>query len=68
MEYKFFPVVWNSDVTHQLRRYQIPTSMSLHRTNIQEEISGIRAILETHLVTSLKNVLKPIPIREILSS
>ena len=25
MKQEFFPIVWTSDVTHQLRRYQIPT-------------------------------------------
>ena len=27
MKQEFFPFVWNWDVTHQLRRYQIPTSV-----------------------------------------
>ena len=34
-EEEFFPFVWNSDVTHQLKRYQIPTSVSLKSTNVQ---------------------------------
>ena len=29
MKQNFFPFVWNSDVTHQLRRHQIHTSVSL---------------------------------------
>ena len=27
MKQEFFPFVWKSDVTHQLRRYQVPTSV-----------------------------------------
>ena len=30
-----FHHVWNSDVTHQLRRYHVPTSVSLNTTNVQ---------------------------------
>ena len=35
MKQKFFPIVWNGDVTHQLRRYQIPTCVRLNGADIQ---------------------------------
>ena len=35
MKQEFFPFVWNIDVTHQLKRYQVPTSVSLNGTNVQ---------------------------------
>ena len=38
MKQEFLPLVRNSDVTHQLRRYQIPTNVSLNGTNKQEGI------------------------------
>ena len=44
MKREFFPFVWNSDVTHEFRRYQIPTSVSLNGTNIQLGFFGIHAI------------------------
>ena len=56
MEHKLFPVVWNSDVTHQLR------------TNVQQGISEILAILEPRLVASFIDVLKPICVRELSPS
>ena len=60
MKQEFFPLVSNNDVTHRLKRCQIPTSVSVNGTKIQEEISGMLAILEPRLVTSFINVLKPI--------
>ena len=36
MKQEFFPFVWNSDVTHQLRRYQIPINVSWNGTNFQQ--------------------------------
>ena len=35
MKQELFPIVWYSDVTHQLRRCQIPTSVSLDGTEVQ---------------------------------
>ena len=53
MKQEFFSFVWNSDVTHQLKLYQIPTSVSLNGTSIQQGIFGIHAVLEPNLVASL---------------
>ena len=64
MKQEFFPFVWNSDVTHQLTRCQIPTSVSLNGTNLQQDVFGIHAVLEPHLVASFTNVLQPICVRE----
>ena len=33
MKQEFFPFVWSSDVTHQHKRYQVPTDVSLNGTN-----------------------------------
>ena len=59
MKQEFFPFAWNSDVTHQHWRNEVPP-VSLNSTNVQQDISGILAILEPHLVASFVNVLKPI--------
>ena len=65
MKHELFPILWNSDVTKQLRRHQIPTIVSLNGTNIQQRFFWwIYAMLETHLVASFKNVLKPLLVRE----
>ena len=60
MKQEFFPFVWNSDMTDQLKRYQIPTSVSMNSTNVQQNASGIRAILEPSFANSFVNILKPI--------
>ena len=54
MKQEFFPFVWDNDVTHQLRRYQIPTSVSLNSTHVQQDVSGILAILEPSFVALLQ--------------
>ena len=61
MKQEFFPFVWNSDVTHQFRRYQIPTSVTLCGTNVQQRIFGIHAVLEPHVVACFTYVLKLSP-------
>ena len=55
-------------MTHQLRRYHVPTSVSLKGTNVQQDVSGISAILEPGLVASSVDMLKPIGIREVASA
>ena len=35
MKQEFFTYMWDSEVTHQLSRYQVPTSVSLNSTNVQ---------------------------------
>ena len=37
-EQEFSPFVWNSEVTRQLKRYQVPTSVSLKSTNVQQDM------------------------------
>ena len=64
MKQEFFQFVWNSDVTHQLKRHQIPTSVSVKSTNVQKDISGILAILEPILVASFLYFLNAIRVRE----
>ena len=64
MKQEFFPFIWNSDVSHQLKRYQMSTSVSLNGTNIQQRVFEIHAALEPDLVDSFINVLKPICVRE----
>ena len=41
MKQEFIPFVWNGDVTHQLKRYQIPTGASLNGTKIQKRFSQL---------------------------
>ena len=56
VKYEFLPIVWNSDVTQQFRRYQFPTCVSLHGTSIQRGIFifGTHATLESGLAVSSK--------------
>ena len=68
VEYELFPIVCNSDVTHQFRRYQLSTSVSSNRTKKHQGISGTLATLEPHLVTSFINEFKPILFGEISGS
>ena len=52
MKQAFFPFVWNDNVTHKLKRCQIPTSVSLNSTNAPQDIFGTLAILEPRFVAS----------------
>ena len=61
MEQQLFPTVRNSNVTLQLKRYHIPTSVA---RMCNKDFFGTLAILEPHLVTSFIDVSKPICLHE----
>ena len=52
MKQESFLPKWKNDVTHQLRRDQIATRVSLNDTNFQQDVSGFFAILEPSFVAS----------------
>ena len=66
MKYELLPIVWNSDVTEQVRRCQFSICVSLNGTDVQQGIflSGTHATLEHDLVASSRDVINPIKVRE----
>ena len=59
VEYKLFPIAWNSDVTQQFRRYQLSTRVPLNCSQYTPKNSGTLT-LEPHLVTSCMKVFQPV--------
>ena len=69
MKQEFLPLVWKGNVTHRLKRYQVPTNVSLNSTNVQYDVSRVLAILEPRVVDFfVVNFMKPIRVKEFLPS
>ena len=60
---ELFPFEWNGDMTHQLKRNQLSSSVPLYAANVQENVVGVLAMLKSSFIASFPDKIKPIRIR-----